>query len=284
MNLDEITPLILTYNEEANLERTLKQLRWAKEIIVLDSGSTDATVSIAAQFANVSLRTRPFDNHTAQWNFGVQQVKSPWALTLDADYVCPDDLQRELRDLSPQCSAYQASFRYCIQGRPLRGTLYPLRAVLFRPSRFQYRPDGHTQLLHVTEPVGVLKTVLLHDDRKPLYRWLAAQNKYADLEVAKLQSAASGALDWKDRLRRGILWMPLLTTLYCLVYKGLVLDGWPGIFYTFQRVYAEMLLSMKLLAAKLGDSQNVREAEPPNSAAAQTHLKANQPVAVTSSE
>jgi glycosyltransferase involved in cell wall biosynthesis len=284
MKLDEITPLILTHNEDANLERTLLQLRWAKHIIVLDSGSTDSTIAVANAFANVRLLTRPFDNHTAQWNYGLEQVVSPWTLTLDADYFCPDELQRDLRELTPTLNAYKARFRYCIEGRPLHGTLYPPRVVLFRTTQFKYQPDGHTQLLYVTEPVGELKTVLLHDDRKPLARWLVAQSKYADLEVAKLRAAAPGSLDWKDRLRRRILWMPLITALYCLVYKRLVFDGWPGIYYSFQRVYAEFLLSMKLLAAKLRNSPEVGAVEPADVAATEADQKAIELSAVTATE
>jgi glycosyltransferase involved in cell wall biosynthesis len=259
MNLDEITPLILTCNEEANIQRAITHLRWAKQIIVLDSGSTDATASIATGFGNVRLLSRPFDNHTAQWNYGLDQVVSPWVLTLDADYVCLESLQHELRDLNPTHSAYQATFQYCIHGKPLRGCLYPPRVVLFRTTQFRYRPDGHTQLLHVSEEVGELKSVLLHDDRKPLGRWLVAQNNYADLEVAKLSAATPESLDWKDRLRRRLIWMPLLTAVYCLVYKRLIFDGWRGIYYTFQRVYAELLLSMKLLDAKLRGSRETQD-------------------------
>ena len=255
MNLNDVTPLLLTYDEESNICRALACLAWAKQIIVVDSGSSDRTVELATSFSNVSVCTRAFDNHTAQWNFGLEQIKTPWALTLDADYMCPESLSAELAKLVPEHNAYRAQFRYCIDGKPLRGSLYPPRVVLFRTELFRYRPDGHTQTLDIKESAGELNSIILHDDRKPLSRWLAAQNKYADLEVAKLLAAPLSTLEWKDRLRRRILWMPLLTCSYCLLYKSLWLDGWPGIYYTFQRVYAEFLLSLKLLAKALsGDT------------------------------
>ena len=68
MKLDDITPLVLTYNEAPNLSRTLARLTWAREVVVLDSGSTDATHEIAAQFPNVRFEVRAFDDHTTQWN------------------------------------------------------------------------------------------------------------------------------------------------------------------------------------------------------------------------
>jgi glycosyltransferase involved in cell wall biosynthesis len=226
-------------------------LAWARQIVVLDSGSTDRTASLIKQFENATVVERPFDNHTAQWNFGLEQVQTPWVLALDADYVCPPSLVEELRSLGPDHDAYAAGFRYCIDGRPLRGTLYPARVVLFRADRFQYVADGHTQTLQVAGDVGKLKSVLLHDDRKPLARWLADQNRYAELEAVKLLSASASELEWKDRLRKRILWAAPATFFYCLFLKGLVFDGWPGIYYTLQRVYAELLLSMKLLDRKL---------------------------------
>lgn len=251
MNLSEITPLVLTYNEEANIERTLAKLAWAQQIIVVDSGSTDRTVAITAGFSNTRLVERPFDNHTAQWNFGLEQIQSPWVLAVDADYTCPNNLADELQRLTPACHAYQAGFRYCVQGKPLRGSLYPPRVMLFRVDQFRYKPDGHTQLLDVAEDIGELESMILHDDRKPLNRWLAAQTAYADLEVTKLLTASSSSLNWKDRLRKQMVWMPLLMIPYCLFYKGLILDRWPGIYYTLQRVYAELLLSLKLVDARL---------------------------------
>lgn len=251
MKLEDITPLVLTYNEAANIERTLAGLAWARQIVVLDSGSTDGTAALIEQFDNAKVVERPFDNHTAQWNFGLEQVQTPWVLALDADYVCPPSLVEELRSLGPDHDAYAAGFRYCIDGRPLRGTLYPARVVLFRADRFRYVADGHTQTLQVAGDVGKLSSVLLHDDRKPLARWLADQSRYAELEAVKLLSASASELGWKDRLRKRILWAAPATLFYCLFLKGLILDGWPGIYYTLQRVYAELLLSLKLLDARI---------------------------------
>jgi glycosyltransferase involved in cell wall biosynthesis len=251
MNLADVTPLILTWNEEANIGRTLAALTWAARIVVVDSCSTDGTAAMVARHPNAKLVYREFDSHMAQWNFGLDQVDSSWVLALDADYLCPESLVDELRQLAPSHNAYEAEFRYCIDGRPLRGTLYPARVVLFRADRFRYRQDGHTQLLDLTEQAGRLKTAILHDDRKPLSRWLAMQSKYADLEVKKLRAASPKGLSWKDRLRRRILFAAPLTCVYCLFCKRMILDGWPGIYYTLQRTYAEFLLSLKLLDATL---------------------------------
>ena len=65
MDRTTITPLILTYNEEANIDRTLGRLTWADRVVVVDSYSTDATVDLATSYDNVDLVQREFDHHTS---------------------------------------------------------------------------------------------------------------------------------------------------------------------------------------------------------------------------
>lgn len=255
MDISEITPLILTYNEEINIRRTLDALAWARQIVVIDSVSNDRTMEYIAQYENAVALQRPFDSLMAQWNFGLEHVQTPWVINLDADFVCPDSLADELRRLVPTFNAYQAAFSFCIGGVPLRGSMLPPRVMLFRTDRFRYKQDGHTHRLEVPEETGWLKAVILHDDRKPISRWLALQVKYTELEVEKLLTSTADELSWQDRLRKRIVWAPLLTPFYCLFRKGQILDGWRGIFYMFQRVYAELLLSMKLLERKLIDRE-----------------------------
>jgi glycosyltransferase involved in cell wall biosynthesis len=250
--LNSITPLILTYNEAPNIGETLDRLSWAPRIVVVDSFSSDDTVEIAEQFSNVEVIQREFDDHTTQWNFGLQQITSDWVLALDADYRCSPEFADELRHVSDDSDAYLAKFAYRIAGRTLRGTLYPPRAVLFRPDRCRYVQDGHTQILaHDPQRTRTLATRIVHDDRKSLSRWLASQTKYVELEVDKLLKAERSQLKWHDRLRLRVLWAPFLTWIGCLFRKGLILDGWPGCYYSLQRTYVELLLALRLLEARL---------------------------------
>ncbi len=249
MKSANITPLILTWNEEPNLRRCLERLHWARDIVIIDSGSTDATAQIAAEYPNARLITRPFDDHTSQWNFGIDAVRTPWVLALDADYGLGDGWVQELAALPevPDCDAFFASFRYLIQGKPLRSCLYPPRAVLFRQDRCRYRQDGHTQLLHISGKTGVLNSKIDHDDRKPLSHWLASQDKYARLEAEKLLTLASADLSLQDRIRRTMILAPMIVFAYTLLVRGAILDGWHGWYYTFQRTLAELLLSLRLV-------------------------------------
>jgi glycosyltransferase involved in cell wall biosynthesis len=249
----QITPLILTLNEAPNLRRAVETLGWARKVVVLDSFSTDETKAIACSFANVVFVQRHFDNHAAQWNFGLDQVETEWVLSLDADYCISDKLRAELSRLhcDSGISAYFARFHYCIAGHPLRGSLYPPRAVLFRKSRCRYVQDGHTQTLKIDGPTAFLYGYLLHDDRKPLSRWLESQRKYIRLEVHKLVDDPRRAGSLADRLRQWIWPAAPAAFFYTLLVKRCLLDGWPGWYYVLQRTYFELLLSLELLDRRL---------------------------------
>jgi len=251
MNLASITPLILTWNEEPNLRRCLDGVGWAERVVVIDSGSTDATLAICAEYTNVTVHVRPFDNHTAQWNHGIALAETAWILSLDADYVVSAEFVREVADLTTASDevAWYSPFRFLACGRPLRGSLYPPRAVLFDRSRCRYVADGHTQLLEIDGKSGHLRTRIDHDDRKPLTRWFDSQRKYAVLEADKLLSDSPGGLP--DQLRRMIWPAAPAAFLYTLFAKGMILDGWAGWFYALQRTCAEVMLSLVLLEKRI---------------------------------
>lgn len=252
MKLSEITPVILTLDEAANLRRTLTALTWADRVVVIDSGSVDETKQIASSFSNVTWFEQPFVSHTDQWNAGLAQVQTPWALTLDADYVASPGLSDELAELEPTVDCFLGFFEFHIFGQKLRGSLYPPRPLLFRIDRFQYIADGHTQALNVgSAPCGRLASLFIHDDRKNFGRWVQSQRKYAELEADKLSSMTREEMDWKDRIRTWMIPATFLTLVYCLFYKRLILDGRAGWYYTFQRVIAEMLLAVKLMDGAL---------------------------------
>jgi glycosyltransferase involved in cell wall biosynthesis len=249
--LDQITPLILTYNEAPNIARTLESLRWASEIVVLDSFSADETVKIARSFPNVRVVQRVFDCHRNQWEFGLRNtgITSDWILALDADYIVTTDLRKELQNLKPdeEIAGYRARFIYCISGKRIHSGIYPPVTVLYRATNAEYIQDGHTQRVSLNGRVEELRTPILHDDRKPLRRWFESQKRYTKLEAQKLRAAHPAELSFLDRLRRWPLIMPPLALFYCLILRAGILDGWAGFYYAFQRTVAELMLSLYLI-------------------------------------
>ncbi len=249
--LDQITPLILTFDEAPNIGRTLAKLAWARRIVVVDSGSSDGTVEAIAGYPRAELVYRQFDDFQSQWNYGLSLVTSPWILSLDADYELSAELIEELRGLVPsaETAGYQCQFVYRVHGRNLRGSLYPPRVILFRNGSAAYRQIGHTQQLAIDGPVLPLRGVIYHDDRKPLSRWIAAQRRYAREEADYL--ARREGLSVADRVRRTGWAGPIAVFLYTLFVKGCLFDGWPGWYYALQRLFAETLLALEILDRRL---------------------------------
>ena len=252
--LDQITPLILTYNEAPNIGRSLESLSWARDVVVVDSFSDDETVEIASSFPNVRVFQRAFDSHRNQWDFGLREteIKTPWVLALDADYVVTSDAVAELKrlDPKPQTAGYQARFVYCINGKPLHSGIYPPVTVLYRREAASYVQDGHTQRVVVAGRVEQLPAPLQHDDRKPLRRWLNSQARYAELEGEKLLSTRRQDLNFRDRLRLCFVVAPAATLFYCLIVRGGIFDGWSGFYYAFQRTLAELILALYLIDSR----------------------------------
>src|SRR5438552_11299462 len=249
-----LTALRLTINEQENIRRKLEALLWVPKVIVVDSFSNDRTLEIVRSFPNVQVVQRVFDTHANQWNAGLDRIDTEWVLTLDADYVLTAELQEEIKNLEPasDLAVYWGEFDYCIFGRPLRASIYPPRVVLFRTKRARYVDEGHTQQLRVKGKLAKLKGKIWHDDRKPLSRWFQSQDRYAEIEATYLLGADSEKLNRADRIRKKwLILTPMGMPIYLLLVRGLIFDGWNGWYYAFQRTVAEMMLSLRLLEAKL---------------------------------
>jgi Glycosyl transferase family 2 len=250
-----VTPVILTYNEEPNIRRILQSLQWAAEVKIVDSGSLDATERIARQFPNVRWFARPFDTHAAQWDFAIRatNVTTPYVLALDADYEVPGNFVEELaaRFLTGGYAGGIAGFEYRIQGRPLLGSVYPAKLVVFTPGQVHVSQPGHTQELRVEGPVYRFEARLIHDDRKPLARFVRSQMEYSRLEASRL--ADGDRVRWQDRHRRlGI--MPLVAGVGSYLRAGGPLRGAASLHYAYERTLFECLLALRLLGGEVDDS------------------------------
>jgi len=261
--LQEVSALVLTHDEAPNIGRTLDALAAFGEVVVLDSLSRDETPAIVARYDNARLFERPFDDHATQWNHGLAlcDPRRAWTLALDADYFVTQELVAEIAALKPDrsISAYRASFRYAVNGRILRGSLYPPAPVLFRRDRARYVQSGHTQRLTIEGRIEPLKNAIVHDDRKPFSRWVSAQRNYAALEARYLLSAPRESLRLSQRLRLAGFVAPAAALVYALLIKGCLFDGWPGWFYALQRMFAETLIALEIIDLKL---QAAREKAP----------------------
>jgi glycosyltransferase involved in cell wall biosynthesis len=251
--IDQITVLILTFNEAPNIGRILNKLSWAKRILIVDSGSTDSTIAIVCTCPQAEIVRRNFDDFAQQCNFGLSHISSEWVLSLDADYELTDELIEELRRLNPNedVSGYRASFIYNVYGRPLRAALYPPRTVLYRRRHAEYRNEGHGHRVSISGNVGQLRGRIVHDDRKPLSRWFSSQQRYAVKEADYLLGKPERAFTRVDRIRRLGWPAPVLVFFYTLFVKACIFDGWEGWLYTVQRTIAELLIALEIIDRRL---------------------------------
>lgn len=248
---DILQALILTKNEEPNLQRVLDKLQWLEKVVVLDSFSSDATLRIAESYPNVSIFQRAFDTHANQWNHGLDLLDSTWILSLDSDYVLTEAFIAETVQAvkNPAIAAYDARFEFLVLGRQLIANNTTARPVLFQKAACTYFDDGHTQRLRITGDTAQMKAKILHDDRKPLSRWLSNLDGYSIKEAHKLAAndAQFGGTSIITRIRKTKILAPFFVFFYTLFFKGLIFSGWAGWHYVLQRTLVEMLFALRLI-------------------------------------
>ena len=245
--------MIITLDEEANLVRSLASLHCLRDILIVDSGSSDATLELSkSAHPDVKIVTRDFDSFAQQCNFGLSHVSTEWVLSIDGDYILTPELVDEIESLNPpdDVVGYSAEFNYCVHGYRLRNTVYPPRTILYRRRLAEYRDEGHGHRVQIGGRVLKLMGKVDHDDRKPLSHWIRSQDRYAKIEAQHLLARPASQLSRQDRLRKKIYFAPAAMFLYLLIGRGLILDGWPGWYYVMQRTIAEMLLSLRLLTER----------------------------------
>ena len=224
---------MITMNEEANLPRTLKSIRWAEEIIVVDSGSQDRTIEIAQSFgARTSFHA--FGGHGEQKNVALDLCTSDWILLLDADEVLTSELQTEIQQTlagEPQYGAYWIPRLNLYFGRGIRhGGFYPDHKLrLFRRGAARLSEGvGPHSTPQFSGLRGTLKHDMLHYAYPTLAIYLEHMNRYSS-EIAQLlhqrgrDSKSLPAFLWNTVLN------PAATFVYNYILRLGFFDGREGL-------------------------------------------------------
>jgi hypothetical protein len=242
-----VTPVILTLNEASNIQLTLASLEWAPRVVVVDSGSTDQTEQIARSFPNVAWFFRDFDNHREQWLYGIHKtcIDSDYVLALDADMRPGLGFEDELRMFveGGHLAGGVIPFDYRTLGRNLMGSIYPPQLRLFQKGEVHINQPGHTQIFEVGGPVAKFRSHLIHEDLKPISRWLTNQLKYASLEAGRIK--CSGSRNLKDRLRLAGV-SPPIWGIYAYLKAGGPFRSAASRAYAYERVIFEAILARML--------------------------------------
>lgn len=222
-----LTVIIITKNEAQRLSRCLESVRWADEIIVVDSGSTDATVEIAKTF------TPHVFVHDDWQGFGVQKQRAlsyatgDWVLNLDADEWVNEPLKTIFLRIMKEDKhdAYRVPIRLCFYGKPLRFSSSPTRhARLFKRARAKFSDDlVHEKIiLPVDARIGQLKAPLLHDSFLDISHAIQKMNRYSSYSAhIRLHNKKSMSV---SRACLGAGWM----FFRCYVLQRGFLDGRSG--------------------------------------------------------
>lgn len=189
MPREQLSVTIITLNEELNIRDCLESVRWADEIIVVDSGSTDRTVQICREYTN-RIWTNPWPGMNEQKRTAMEHAVHPWVLNIDADERVSDILRDQiLRVLETQDGdGYRFPRKNYFLGRWMRhGGWYPDHVLrLFRKERGRYRGiDPHDKVV-VEGKVITLQAPLVHLTYSSLSQYIARQNAYSSASADAL--------------------------------------------------------------------------------------------------
>ncbi len=184
---NRLSVTIITLNEEANIRRTLESVRWADELIVLDSGSTDRTVPICREYTD-QVFPQEWLGYAKQKNAAIDKASSDWVLSLDADEPVEPGLAAEIREIiaSPDAlDGYRVPRKTYFLGKWMRhGGWYPDRNLrLFRRGRGRFEERAVHEAVRVSGTVGTTRHAILHYAYPDLESYLASINKYSSLAV-----------------------------------------------------------------------------------------------------
>jgi len=226
---DTLSIAIVALNEEANLGRVLESVRWADEIVVVDSGSTDRTCEIAREYGS-RLIIEPWRGYTAQKNYALELCTKDWILSLDADEEVSPELAEEIRRVlaSPgSLDGYSMPRKNLFLGRWMRhGGFYPdPKLRLFRRGKaYSTGRDPHDRFeMKNGERVGRLQGALVHYTYPTLTLYLEHMNRYSSV-----WNHVPGAVPQRFSINAIVL-RPLATFIYNYFFRLGFLDGREGL-------------------------------------------------------
>jgi glycosyltransferase involved in cell wall biosynthesis len=222
---------IITLNEEANIARTLRSVKdIADEIIVVDSGSTDATVSLSQSFG-AKVFVEPWKGFARQKNSSLEKATCDWILSLDADEEVSPELAASIKKLfqsgsAPQFAGYTMNRRNLYFGKWIRHSgYYPdpkLRLVKRGAAEFELR-DVHEDMKMPGE-LGHLTGDLIHHAYPTLESFIEHANRYSSLGADMVLRERKVGFSVVNIVLR-----PLFRFVWAYFFRGGFLDGREGL-------------------------------------------------------
>ena len=242
---------IITLNAASQLAECLESVRFADEVVVVDSGSTDGTQAIAEGFG-ARVINQPWLGFGPQKQFAVEAASHDWVLCLDADERVSPALQAamEMALKNPSTATYRFARCNRFLGRYLRhGEGYPDWSLrLFDRRKARWSDDAVHEKVVADGPVGTLDGDLLHDSAESLASYLTKQNRYTTL--AAEMALAAGKTTGVGR----IVFSPLVRFIKFYVVRQGFRDGLPGLIHIAIGCFNSFLKYSKMLERQRSDA------------------------------
>lgn len=238
--MNRLTVIIPTFNEEDYIEDALYSVKFADEIIVVDSFSTDNTVKLAESF-NCKIIQRQFDNFSNQKNHALQFAKTEWILFLDADERITYNLQKEILKAieSGKQTAYKLNFPHFFMNRFLYHHNNDVTRLVKR-EQCHFEGSVHEKLI-VNGSVGKLKEKVLHFTYKGMPHYISKKDSYAWFQAKQMQNKNKKATYFL------LVFKPIYRFFHEYIVKRAFLDGIPGLAVSSINAYAVFSRYVKLI-------------------------------------
>ena len=221
---------IITLNEEKNIRRTLESVKWADEIVVVDSGSSDRTADICREYTDKIIH-QEWLGYAGQKNLAIDRTKNDWVLSLDADEPVEPALANEIRVLIGRpdaCDGYRIPRKTFFLGKWMKhGGWYPdLNLRLFRRGKGRFEERAVHESIKVDGTVGVTRNAMEHHTFPDLESYMSTINKYSSLaaQVMAQKGLPPSKTSWVSIIIR-----PLFTFLHKYIVRLGFLDGKHGL-------------------------------------------------------
>ena len=249
---DNITIVIPVKNEESNLPECLENIKVFRYVVLADSGSTDRTLEIAAEYGREIVQFQ-WDGKFPKkrnWILRNYKFKTLWVMFLDADERITPAFCEELQKTLPttQCNAFVCYYDNWFMGRMLRHGDAMRKTAILRLGTGEYEKineQGWSSLdmeiheqLQVEGKVGIIKSRLEHHDKRSLESYYKKHEEYANWEANRYKALNGdfSKLTNRQRTKYSLIkkwWFGFAYFCVCYFLKGGILDGKPG--YVFAR-------------------------------------------------
>lgn len=249
---EQLSVVVTTFNNAGTLDACLRGVSWADEIVVLDSGSTDATVAIAAHYG-AHVHTQPFAGYSAQKQAAIDLASHRWVLLLDSDESLDISTAALLQQvlLAPTCAGYQLWRRewQFWRWQSLRSRLNHYVRLFDRQRARMSDHEVHEEVL-VDGPVGVLDVVIDHHGEPDIAGRVTKANRYSSLQLTDLARRRVSWLRWR------MVAYPTVAFLRYYLLRGHWRSGWAGFIAARIHAFYAFLKYAKLYEARRSPSSS----------------------------